>query len=612
MDYVLDVGECSSSSSTGGSGNIHMNGEYEVVNFDEDSLDNIIEESTAMESDPHQNDYYLHDNVGTETKRLSITDVWNRMRTIDPKKYGGKYSSLETYLIAEDSDCSSIDWNENVDSDEEEAFHNPPDVAIFKHDEKAKGPTVSLHNDLYECAFESYDGQESANSYIDKITKKLANSQSINTKFHKRGEYLSFSTPKRLYKSPTGISQGYTFDVSNRRFVPHSFQHLCTAQSNADPLSVMPRNNDDPGAAVRQNMLTVMHQLFPTPDVFEYAMDILMSLLVSGNHSRMIVVCWGKRRNGKSLFLNIVSKMFEGKRLIIHVPKRLLYKRGESEKDSTTKECLGEDRLAVINELVWGAVSQSGYSMLKSMVGSDVNANRGPYGMDNNNAMFNAVPMIVSNDKPSYLPCEGALSDRIRVLPFFSTFLEGNEYLDHVRDSKQKLGSKKYVFEADPTLLDKNKVAEISNALMLYICARTRYLRFNLNEIKSIRFSAVPKESWALKNKLEEDADPLFRFCRRLSKGANLSVRICTLAIAFEQFMVSNYNKAQLEPVIACYTMSEIIQILSDRNVSFTATKFDELAEDFLFINRLQLVCQRMNFWFDSTHTSVIGCAMSG
>ncbi|MBT0666746.1 helicase-primase domain [Lissonota sp. PSUC_FEM 10030012] len=620
MDFICDDNSVHSSSdeNTGDTQHNLVSQEFEmdIIEQAESEADVVetdtvyLQSTTSYDFRPAPDSNEISEEREGHQTPPSIKKVWQDLCSYKPSKYG-IYKSEQDYLLDEDSDDSSIDWTEEVDSDEKDAFYNPPDMVMFKNEHTHSGGTVDLHNDLYESKFTMYDETRriSANSFIDSMTRKLSNTRTVAENFNKRGEYFNFCTPKQLYRSRTSVSQGYTFNVSKRRFIPHSFHTLCTAQANVDPLSVMPRADSDPGEESRKLMLRVMRQMFPDRDVFEYTMDVLMQLLISGNHSRMLIVCWGKQRNGKSLFINIITKMFEGKRMLIHIPKKLLYRRGESEKDSTTKECLGEDRVAIINELSWADVTQIGYSAMKSWVGSDVNANRGPYGMDNNNAIFNAVPFIVSNGKPSYLPNETALSDRIRILPFQSTFLEGNDYRDYCRNNVACTGK---TFEADPTLLDKQNVGKIANALMLYICGRLRFLRMTTSEIKSIRFSAVPEICAKLKRDMENQADPLFTFIvRRLHKTEGINVPILVVAQAFDAFINSNYGKGdRLGSILSCYPMGNIIQILSVPGKVFNAAQFEGLADEYMFIKRLQSICHSMEFKFDQTFTNILNCSM--
>nr|AKD28048.1 helicase-primase domain [Glypta fumiferanae] len=620
MDFICDNNSLYSSSDEN---NGDVQHELTQQEYDMDIIEQGESEADIVESDvvyspnttsfdfrPSGNNEILEKSEERHQMPPSITKVWRDLCRYKPSKYG-VYNSEQDYLLDEDSDDSSIDWMESVNGDEKDEFYNPPDMVMFKNEHTLNGGTVNLHNDLYESKFTMYDETLgiSANSFIDSMTRKLSNTRTVAENFNKRGEYFNFSTPKQLYRSRTSISQGYTFNVSKRRFVPHSFHTLCTAQANIDPLSVMPRADNDTGKDSRKLMLRVMRQIFPDREVFEYTMDVLMQLLISGNHSRMLIVCWGKQRNGKSLFINIITKMFEGKRMLIHIPKKLLYRRGESEKDSTTKECLGEDRVAIINELSWADVTPIGYSAMKSWVGSDVNANRGPYGMDNNNATFNAVPFIVSNGKPSYLPNETALADRIRILPFQSTFLEGNDYREYQRSNVTCTGK---TFEADPTLLDKQNVGRIANALMLYICGRLRFLRMTTSEIKSIRFSAVPQICAKLKHDMENQADPLFTFSvRRLHKTEGINVSILAVAQAFDAFINCNYGKGdRLASIQTCYPMGNVIQILSIPGNVFTEAQFEDLADEYMFIKRLQTICRSIELKFDLTYTNILNCSM--
>ena len=165
-----------------------------------------------------------------------------------------------------------------------------------------------------------------------------------------------------------------------------------------------------------------MEKLFPDSDLREYVMDQVSDLFVGGNFQKVVNFWTGDGDNGKSVFQTIIQKLF-GKLAIKFSTTVLTGKRpGPGAANADMARAGGGVRVGTAEETESDEMINTG--QLKYMTGNDSFYARDLFekGKDTREVtpMFNLI--IICNKLPRMKNADNATWNRVRVIPFESTF----------------------------------------------------------------------------------------------------------------------------------------------------------------------------------------------
>jgi len=162
-------------------------------------------------------------------------------------------------------------------------------------------------------------------------------------------------------------------------------------------------------------------KIFPDRSIRDYFMDISCELFVGGNHAKIVQVWTGEGDNGKSVTQNLFEKLLGA--YSIKLPTSLIVGKRTQSSAACPELCRAGNgvRLAMLQEPDKKDVINIG--ILKELSGNDTFFARGLYKEGSEiTPMFKLV--LICNDPPQVPYNDRAAWNRIKVIPFESTFNE--------------------------------------------------------------------------------------------------------------------------------------------------------------------------------------------
>jgi P4 family phage/plasmid primase-like protien len=150
----------------------------------------------------------------------------------------------------------------------------------------------------------------------------------------------------------------------------------------------------------------------------------LMALALTGLSPHLLVIFYGRGRNGKGVALRLIEKML-GRDLFAAAlrPEDVEYKRGADDRDKRLMGRLKGKRLAYTGETVSGNLA---WTLLKTLTGGDTLAGADLY---KNTESFTPSHTLIltTNDRPK-LPPTVAFKERLRFVPFNGDFSKSRDF----------------------------------------------------------------------------------------------------------------------------------------------------------------------------------------
>lgn len=194
-----------------------------------------------------------------------------------------------------------------------------------------------------------------------------------------------------------------------------------------------------------REVMDFFEKIFPDKSVREYFLDISAQVFIGGNHAKIVQVWTGEGDNGKSVTQQLFEKMLGS--FSVKLPTSLIVgKRTQSSAACPELVRAGNGvRMAMLQEP--DASDTINVGILKELSGNDSFFARGLYKEGSEiTPMFKLV--LICNDQPKLPHNDKAVWNRIRVIPFESTFSDNAP-----EDPDEQLKEK--VFPKDNTLGDR-------------------------------------------------------------------------------------------------------------------------------------------------------------
>ena len=328
------------------------------------------------------------------------------------------------------------------------------------------------------------DGERAMYSVrIKKVKKFIDNLKSSTFKRHVMREcmevFLDEDFAKKINKNPYLICfKNGVYDLKQNIFRDGLPEDYISLQMNVEYKNF---NHND--AKIRE-VHEFIDKIFPDKSIRQYFMDVSCNIFVGGNRQKHIYFWSGEGHNGKSVTESLFEKMLG--EYAIKLPTSLIVgKRTQSSAACPELVRAGNGvRWAVLQEPDKKDVINIG--ILKELTGNDTFFARGLYKEGTEiEPMFKLI--VVCNDPPIIPQNDKAAWNRIRVIPFESTFC-----FDAPESLEQQLLEKR--FPRDPNFED--KIPEMIQALA-WILIEHRKLGNKVSEPDKVRLAT---DSYQKKN----------------------------------------------------------------------------------------------------------------
>lgn len=200
-----------------------------------------------------------------------------------------------------------------------------------------------------------------------------------------------------------------------------------------------PTEEDDDGGPViykttqvtwDQLVWTMLIELFGSNEQARMVLEFLALGLSTDSNGRLVMFLHGQSTNGKSMFLELVNKMFGKDNLLVrHLPSNFFTSKSDQRMDATFRYNAEEVRFVIESEMPILDMDEGGRRKFKQYTGGDTVANRQPYDHCNNDFILTSKFLTASNDLP-YIPLHmSAEQKRIMIVPALSTFIQDRALL---------------------------------------------------------------------------------------------------------------------------------------------------------------------------------------
>ena len=247
----------------------------------------------------------------------------------------------------------------------------------------------------------------------------------------------------------------------------------------------------EPAEEDKEEVRELFKKVFVNRALREYYFRYAASCLRGGNSNKVFVIWTGERNNAKTIIGRFMEITFGD--YAIHLPTSLLSGR-RTQSSSATPELArtAGRRIVFISEPDKGEVFNLG--IIKELSGSDTIYVRPMY-----RDGFEVIPLFkfvyTCNDMPTFLADDPAFFERLRVLPFESTFMDGAP-----KDPKMQFKLKQ--FPKDPYYRD--KLPQLRMAFMWLLLEEYKeYAKHGLHE---------PMEVKVASNEYRKDNDIFLQF----------------------------------------------------------------------------------------------------
>jgi P4 family phage/plasmid primase-like protien len=238
-----------------------------------------------------------------------------------------------------------------------------------------------------------------------------------------------------------------------------------------------------------KDLMDFLDKVFPVKNILKYFVRFLSSCLEGGNKDKIFSIWSGLGDNGKSVLVNLISIAFG--EYSIKLPTSLLTGRRSQSSSATPELSMIEGTLiSFLQEPDEGDKMNLG--IVKELTGNDSIYVRGLY-EQGRNINIRSKFVLVANRIPRLNAIDKAAWNRIKVIPFLSTFV------DEIEDDVAK---REYVYIKNPNL--SAKLPHLAPALMYLLTEEYKnYKLYGLEE---------PDEIASYTRELKTANDPIKQF----------------------------------------------------------------------------------------------------
>lgn len=279
---------------------------------------------------------------------------------------------------------------------------------------------------------------------------------------------------------------------------------------------------DDPEV---ENVMTFLRQIFPNPSILEYFLKSTAGCLQAGNvHKKCYVWTNESGNNGKSVMLKAMELIF-GDYFLNFDPNRFLKTTLKSAGGPSPdiKRIIGR-RLGAVKELPKHSAIDIGF--FKLITGNDSLYNRSHH-EEGGDIIPLLTLIIMCNQPPRFPGDDNATRNRLRIMPFESTFCE-----DAPSDPDEQIRQKRFP-------MDKNFTAKLPDMIPALYWVLLQYFKKTLEE-----GIAEPVEVKMSTDRYHADNDMFMQFsCDKIKKTGNPKdvVSLSDAWLEFQEWFRENY-----------------------------------------------------------------------
>jgi len=150
----------------------------------------------------------------------------------------------------------------------------------------------------------------------------------------------------------------------------------------------------------------------------------VMALCITGLSLHLLIIFYGRGRNGKGVLLRLLEKILGGELFAISLrPEDVEYQRGGEERNKRLMGRLKGKRLAYTGETVSGRLD---WTLLKTLTGGDTLAGAALYQKRERFKPSHTL-ILTTNERP-VLPPTVAFKERLRFVPFLGDFSKSKDF----------------------------------------------------------------------------------------------------------------------------------------------------------------------------------------
>ena len=150
----------------------------------------------------------------------------------------------------------------------------------------------------------------------------------------------------------------------------------------------------------------------------------LMALCISGKALHLLIIFYGRGRNGKGVLLRLLEKILGRELFAVSLrPEDVEYRRGSEDRNKRLMGRLRGKRLAYTGETVGGGLD---WTLLKMLTGGDTLAGADLY--QNTEGFQPSHTLILTTNERPKLPPTVAFKERLRFVPFNGDFSQSKDF----------------------------------------------------------------------------------------------------------------------------------------------------------------------------------------
>lgn len=201
----------------------------------------------------------------------------------------------------------------------------------------------------------------------------------------------------------------------------------------------------------RGELKELLEKVFPIPNIRKYFVRFISSCLKGGNNDKVFCIWTGLGDNGKSIMIKLIEKCFG--EYSVHLPTTLITRKRASSEAATPELARMEGRLiAFLQEPNDGDRIHNG--TLKELTGDDKMYVRKLF-EEGRDIPIKAKIIFVVNKVCNIFSTDKATWNRIKVIPFMSTFVDFCAFPKGREGKENKLDNEKFIYLKDTTYKEK-------------------------------------------------------------------------------------------------------------------------------------------------------------
>lgn len=264
--------------------------------------------------------------------------------------------------------------------------------------------------------------------------------------------------------------------------------------------------NYDINSPDMEELMIFLKKIFPIKNIMKYFIRFLSSCLERGNKDKIFSIWSGPGDNGKSVLVNLISLAFG--EYSIKLPTSLISGK-RSQSASATPELTMIEGVLISFLQEPDETERINPGIVKELTGNDTIYARQIYDKGKNMKVESKF-VLIANRIPHLGVTDDAVWNRIKVLPFLSTFVDNFNEEEDKKEEKEEENIEtekeiKYLFKKDIEL--SHKLPYLAPALMFLLTEEYKYYRlYGLEE---------PEEIKEYTQELKATNDPLGNFIKR-------------------------------------------------------------------------------------------------